>query len=127
MSSLDPKRGLLAYDGDCGFCAYRVRYWRRLTGDRVRYAPYQDILAQHPEVQAETFVCAIQLFEPDGARYSVAEAAFRVLARAPGRGAGLWLYRWLLFRFMLFPGAVKLLSHGPSWAHLSALGFHYQT
>jgi len=95
MSSLDPKRGLPAYDCDCGFCAYWVRHWRRVTGDRVRYAPYQDILAQHPEVQAEAFARAIQLFEADGARYSAAKAAFRVLARAPGRGAGLWLYRRL--------------------------------
>ena len=39
----------------------------------------------------------------------------------------LWLYRWLLFRLMLRSGLVKLASGDPSWRHLSALGFHYQT
>ena len=41
---------LLAYDGGCGFCAYWVRYWQRLTGERVRYTPYQEIAADHPGV-----------------------------------------------------------------------------
>jgi len=37
------------------------------------------------------------------------------------------LYRWLLFRFMLQSGLVKLLSGDPSWRDLTALGFHFQT
>jgi predicted DCC family thiol-disulfide oxidoreductase YuxK len=86
---------LLAYDGDCGFCAYWVRYWQRLTGEVVRYAPYQEIAADHPDVPQEEFARAIQLFEPERGRSSGAEAAFRLLARVPGRGVGLWLYRWL--------------------------------
>jgi len=86
---------LLAYDGDCGFCAYWVRYWQRITGGSVCYSPYQEITADHPDVSVEEFARAIQLFEPDGARYSGADAAFRVLARAPGGGMSLWLYRHL--------------------------------
>jgi len=95
MNDTTSRLPLLAYDGDCGFCAYWVRYWKRLTGARVRYAPYQEIAADHPAVPEQEFARAIQLFEPDGAHYSGADAAFRVLARAPGRGAGLWLYRHL--------------------------------
>jgi predicted DCC family thiol-disulfide oxidoreductase YuxK len=95
MNNTDPRLPLLAYDGDCGFCAYWVRYWQRLTGQRVCYAPYQEIAADHPEVQEAEFARAIQLFEPEGVHTSGAEAAFRVLARAPGRGTGLWLYRHL--------------------------------
>jgi predicted DCC family thiol-disulfide oxidoreductase YuxK len=95
MNDIGSRLALLAYDGDCGFCGYWVRYWRRLTGERVRYAPYQEIAVDHPGVAEEEFARAIQLFEPDGARYSGAEAAFRLLARVPGRGAGLWLYRWV--------------------------------
>jgi predicted DCC family thiol-disulfide oxidoreductase YuxK len=94
MNNADNRTPLLAYDGDCGFCAWWVRYWQRLTGERVRYAPYQEIAAAHPEVPEAEFARAIQLFEPDGARRSGAEAAFRVLALAR-RGAGLWLYRHL--------------------------------
>jgi len=95
MTDAAPRHPLLAYDGDCGFCAYWVRFWQRLTGERVHYTPYQDIAADHPDVPVEEFARAIQLFEPDGTRYSSAEAAFRVLALAPGRGASLWLYRHL--------------------------------
>lgn len=38
-----------------------------------------------------------------------------------------FLYRWLLFRFMFLSGCVKLLSHDPSWANLSALDYHFET
>lgn len=40
---------------------------------------------------------------------------------------GVWLFRWLLFRFMFLSGAVKLLSGDPTWANLTALYFHYET
>jgi predicted DCC family thiol-disulfide oxidoreductase YuxK len=95
MNNTDTRTPLLAYDGDCGFCAYWVRYWQRLTGERVHYAPYQEIAAGYPEVPVAEFARAIQLFEPEGAHTSGAEAAFRVLARVPGGGASLWLYRHL--------------------------------
>lgn len=38
-----------------------------------------------------------------------------------------WLYRWLLFRFMLQSGLVKLLSGDPSWWQLTALDYHFAT
>jgi predicted DCC family thiol-disulfide oxidoreductase YuxK len=85
---------LLVYDGDCGFCAYWVRYWQRLTGQRVRYAPYQQVAADHPALTLETFASAIQWFGPGGERAGGAEAAFRVLA-AGDRPTGLRLYRRL--------------------------------
>ena len=44
--SINDTRPLLIYDGDCGFCKYLVRYWQKLTGDRVAYAPYQETAAQ---------------------------------------------------------------------------------
>jgi hypothetical protein len=39
----------------------------------------------------------------------------------------VWLFRWLLFRLMFLSGAVKLLSHDPSWRALTALSYHYWT
>ena len=51
---------LLIYDGDCGFCIYWVRYWQRLTGDRVTYAPYQEVAAQYPEIPIAAFQRAVQ-------------------------------------------------------------------
>ena len=38
-----------------------------------------------------------------------------------------YLVWWLLFRLMFLSGAVKLTSGDPTWRHLTALTFHYQT
>lgn len=40
---------------------------------------------------------------------------------------GLFLLRWLLFRFMLLCGLVKLLSGDQSWWQLTALTYHFET
>jgi predicted DCC family thiol-disulfide oxidoreductase YuxK len=45
------------------------------------------------------------------------------IARPPG----IWLLRWLLFRFMFMSGVVKLLSGDPNWWNLSALSYHFLT
>jgi hypothetical protein len=38
-----------------------------------------------------------------------------------------WLAWWLLFRLMVLSGLVKLASGDPTWRHLTALGFHFET
>jgi predicted DCC family thiol-disulfide oxidoreductase YuxK len=40
---------------------------------------------------------------------------------------GVWLARWLLFRFMFMSGVVKLISGDPNWRNLSALDYHFLT
>ena len=40
---------------------------------------------------------------------------------------GVWLTRWLLFRFMFMSGVVKLLSGDPNWWGLTALNYHFLT
>jgi predicted DCC family thiol-disulfide oxidoreductase YuxK len=88
-------RPRLIYDGDCGFCFYWARYWRRLTGERVEYRPYQEVLAQYPAMSEAEFQRAVQFIAPDGRRASAAEASFQTLAHAPGKGFWLALYRYL--------------------------------
>jgi predicted DCC family thiol-disulfide oxidoreductase YuxK len=44
----------------------------------------------------------------------------------PSRGA-LALLRWLLFRLMFCSAVVKLASGDPTWRHLTALEYHYET
>ena len=39
----------------------------------------------------------------------------------------VWLYRWLVFRFMFLGGAVKLVSGDKSWDSLTALSYHFET
>ncbi len=55
-------------------------------------------------------------------------------ALSPSGGEGeensrvaLWLLWWLLFRLMFESGVVKLASGDPTWRHLMALDYHYQT
>ena len=83
---------LFVFDGTCGFCRKWVARWRRATGDRVDYAPFQEAAARFPEIPPERFAAAAQLIEPGGRRSEGAEAVFRSLAQAPGRGWPLWLY-----------------------------------
>jgi lipase maturation factor 1 len=40
---------------------------------------------------------------------------------------GVWLARWLLFRFIFMSGIVKLISGDPNWRNLSALSYHFLT
>ena len=55
------------------------------------------------------------------------ETGFLALLMSFARVPGIWLLRWLLFRFMFMSGAVKLLSADPNWWNLSALQYHFFT
>ena len=55
------------------------------------------------------------------------EAGFLALVLSFATVPGIWLLRWLLFRFMFMSGAVKLLSGDPNWRNLSALSYHFLT
>jgi len=55
------------------------------------------------------------------------EAGFLSLLMSFAQIPGIWLLRWLLFRFMFMSGMVKLLSGDPNWWNLSALSYHFFT
>jgi len=55
------------------------------------------------------------------------EGGFLALLLSIARMPGIWLLRWLLFRFMFMSGMVKLLSGDPNWWNLSALSYHFLT
>jgi hypothetical protein len=54
------------------------------------------------------------------------EAGFLAVFASPVR-VRIWLFRWLLFRLMLFSGLVKLLSADPTWRNFTSLTYHYYT
>ncbi len=83
-----PERPLLAYDGECPFCRAMVRLGRRLTGERARFEPLQQVAGDFPEIPRAAFERSVHLIEPDGRVSSGAHATFRLLALA-GRGWGL--------------------------------------
>jgi predicted DCC family thiol-disulfide oxidoreductase YuxK len=90
-----PARPLLVYDGHCGFCLWWLARWRRRVGDRIDYAPSQEAASRYPTLARQRFSRSIQLIEPDGTVYQGAEAAFRVLSKAPRGGRPLWAYEHL--------------------------------
>jgi len=55
------------------------------------------------------------------------ETGFAALLMTFGPWQGLWLLRWLLFRFMFMSGVVKLASGDPNWQNLTALSYHFLT
>ena len=50
MNPAKPGAPLLVYDGQCPFCVAWVEYWKRLTGGRVAYAPFQSAAASFPQI-----------------------------------------------------------------------------
>jgi len=55
------------------------------------------------------------------------ETGFLSLLLSFAQKPGIWLLRWLLFRFMFMSGVVKLLSGDAHWWNLSALSYHFYT
>jgi hypothetical protein len=55
------------------------------------------------------------------------ETGFLALLLSFATVPGIWLLRWLLFRFLFMSGVVKLLSGDPNWRNLSALSYHFLT
>ncbi|MGD2113191.1 MAG: DCC1-like thiol-disulfide oxidoreductase family protein, partial [Gammaproteobacteria bacterium] len=95
---------VLIYDGECGFCAWWIRYWQRLTGDAVTYEPYQRAAGRYAKISREEFRRSIQLFTPAGERYQGAAAAVRVL-EIGGKPGARFCYRYL-------PGCAWLAERG---------------
>ncbi len=55
------------------------------------------------------------------------EVGFLAIFLTGGSFIVVFLYRWLLFRFMLLSGVVKLASGDENWWNLTALRYHYET
>ncbi|MBL1262342.1 lipase maturation factor family protein [Candidatus Methylomicrobium oryzae] len=55
------------------------------------------------------------------------EAGFLGILLSWGSSLVVFLYRWLIARFMFMGGVVKLASGDPAWASLTALNYHYLT
>ena len=88
---------LLVFDGDCSFCRIWIGFWKRLTGEQIEYAPYQEVAERFPDVPRDNFKRAVQLILPDGEVLSAAHAVLRSLAHVPG-------YAWMLAAYQNVPG-----------------------
>ena len=107
----------LIYDGDCGFCIYWVRYWQKLTGSKVSYAPYQEVAAQYPDIPAPEFQRAVKFVTSNGTIASGAKACFFLLSYAYGRAFWLTLYR-------LVPGFAQISERAYEFVASNRAIFH---
>lgn len=88
-------KGLLIFDGDCGFCRRWIARWQQLTGTRVEYRPYQELESGRTTLPPSKLEEAVHYIAPDGSVYRGAHAVFQTLAQAPRRGWLLKLYKWV--------------------------------
>lgn len=88
---------LFVFDGDCGLCRRRVARWRVALGDRVAFAPYQEVGERFADIPAAEFVKQAYLLDVDGRVYRGAGAVFKALSFLPRR-------RWLLWSYERLPG-----------------------
>ena len=105
MDEISLDRPLLVFDGDCSFCKAWIHYWKRLTGELIAYAPYQEVASLFPGISKTQFAAAVHLILPNGEVRSGAHAVFSTLDSVPGRGWMLWLYEH-------FPGAEGISETG---------------
>ena len=68
-----------------------------MTGDAVKYASFQEIGQNYPEIPRERFEKAVQLIDTDGTVVGGAEAVFRSLGKKPK-------YKWMTWAYQKVPG-----------------------
>ena len=55
------------------------------------------------------------------------EAGFLAIFLGGGSRIVVWLYRWLVFRYLFMAGVAKLMSGDATWRGLTALDYHFWT
>jgi len=113
--SLD--RPTLVFDGDCSFCRAWIEYWQKITGERVLYAPYQEVGERFPNLPQKDFTSAVTLFLPGGEVRSGAHAVFSLLALLPGETWMLWLYAHLPGFALITELAYRVVARNRSFCY----------
>ena len=85
-----PERGLLLFDGECGFCSRSVRLLERVARKPFEKRPSREALAMLPEEVARTVSGQMLWLEPDGSIWGGSQALLRAL-RATGWPGLAWL------------------------------------
>lgn len=55
------------------------------------------------------------------------ESGFLAIFLTAGSRIVVWLYRWLIFRYLFMSGIVKAVSAQPTWHDLTALKYHFMS
>src|ERR1700691_6203037 len=112
-----PGKALVIFDGQCGFCRIWIEYWKQLTGDRLDYAPSEEVGARYPQIPPEKFNQSVQLAMPDGEIIAGARAVFVTLTFAPGFDWLLWVYDHLPGFAPLSEAAYRLVATRRNFFH----------
>lgn len=81
----------MIYDGECPFCTFWIERWKKLTGELVEYAPYQDVAPRYRDISLDEFGRSVHLVHPDGRTSRGARAVFESLSQA---NKAAWLLTW---------------------------------
>ena len=92
FSKIDFEKPLLVYDGDCGFCAIWINYWKKITQEKVSYVPLEEMGKNFRGIPSEEFQKSVKLILPSGEVFSGAHAVFRTLVFG-GKRLWLWIYK----------------------------------
>src|SRR5579863_10120646 len=115
---------LVIYDGRCGFCRIWIEYWKALTGERVAYAPSQEMGALYPQIPEKSFSESVQLVLANGEFLSGARAVFTTLTFAKRMVWLLWVYQHVPIFARLSEAAYRLIaSHRSFFYHFTRLTF----
>lgn len=94
-----PERPTLVYDDQCPFCCRWIDRWRRLTGERIDFLPFDQAIAMYPNMPTLALRESVWLIAPDGRINEGAAAVFRALALAGAKRHWWWFYKKIgLFR-----------------------------
>lgn len=68
---------VLVWDGDCGFCKFWVTRWKKMSGDKINYRPFQEAAVDFKDIPLKEFKKASRLIETDGRIFSGPDSAYR--------------------------------------------------
>jgi predicted DCC family thiol-disulfide oxidoreductase YuxK len=120
------RRGVVLYDGQCGFCSRWVRYWAG-TLERQGFAIAsldERWVAEKINTPREELLTDIRLLTADGQLISGADVYLYVTRR-------IW-WAWPFYAFFSLPGLNRLIHLGYRWfarnryhvSHACRLGSH---
>lgn len=93
---------VMAWDENCGFCHYWVIKWKKLTGNKVNYTPFQQVYQDFPDIELKYFRQAIRFIDVDGSAFAGPGAVFQALHRYGSKWKWVMpLYKRIgIFRFL---------------------------
>ena len=74
-----PKKPMLVWDGDCGFCKFWKTRWELKTNGQIEFRTYQEVAKNFPDIPLKEFKKASKLIEPNGQVYNGPDSAYRSL------------------------------------------------